>query len=159
MISRRDVFGLAGGLMSASWLCAQDPQRPVFWVKLSVSVTDSYTRHHIAGLKPNDFRVLEDGIPQRISTFREGANAPLLVNADGTTSPLLDPKAAEGGKQGINLVRESDEDLENSYTITYYPDHSNHNQGFRNIKIEVVPAVAKNWRVKCRPGYRPRPGF
>jgi hypothetical protein len=157
MISRRDFLEMAAGLAPAGWLRAQGAQRPVFWVKLSVTVTDSRTRY-IFGLKPTDFRVLEDGILQTISTFAEGTKPPLLVNADGTTRRLVDAKAAEAGKPGLDLVRE-DEDLDNSYTITYYPNPSNHNEGFRNIKIEIVPDVAKNWGVRCRAGYRPGGGF
>jgi hypothetical protein len=151
-------LGTAAGLTSASWLRAQDAQRPVFWVKLSVTVTEhivwrdvlafSHTRY-INGLEPSDFRILEDGILREITTFAEGAKTPLLV----------DPKAAgEGGKPGLDLryAKPSVEDLDSSYTITYCPDPSNHNDGFRKINIEIVPDVAKNWRVRSSPGYRPR---
>ena len=41
-------------------------------VVLSFQVTDS-KNHYINGLKPSDFRIYEDGIPQKISTFAEGA--------------------------------------------------------------------------------------
>ena len=93
-ISRRELFGLtAGGLL----LRAQPQQRPVFRVKvdmvvLSYQVTDS-KNHYIKGLKPSDFRIFEDGIPQKISTFAEGSNTPVAVAADGTTHPLLDARA------------------------------------------------------------------
>jgi len=78
--------------------------------------------------------------------------------------------ASEAGKPGLDLtiqrllqdqhlravdVSESmRNDLDNSYTITYFPGSSNHNEGFREIHIEIVPDVAKNWRVRCSPGYR-----
>jgi len=90
-ISRREIFGItAGGLL----LRAQTPQKPTFRVKvdmvvLSYQVTDS-KNHYIKGLKPADFRIYEDGILQRISTFAEGSNTPVAVAADGTTHPLLD---------------------------------------------------------------------
>jgi len=69
-------------------------QRPVFKVKvdmvvLSFQVTDS-KNHYIKGLKPADFRVYEDGILQRVSTFAEGASTPVAVADDGSTRPLLD---------------------------------------------------------------------
>jgi Ca-activated chloride channel family protein len=75
-------------------LRAQEGQRPVFRVKvdmvvLSFQVTDS-KNHYINGLKPTDFRIYEDGILQKISTFAEGAKAPLAVGDDGTTRPMLD---------------------------------------------------------------------
>ena len=157
MISRRDFLGTTACLTSASWLHAQDARRPVFWVKLSVTVTElvewrdvlAYSHiRYINGLVPSDFRVLEDGIPQKITTF-----------AEGSKPPLVDPKATgEVGKPGLDLRNSnpSVEDLDNAYTITYYPDPSNHNEGFRKINIEIVSDVAKNWRVKCSPGYRPR---
>jgi VWFA-related protein len=93
-ISRRELFGTAAG---AILLRAQSPQRPVFRVKvdmvvLSYQVTDS-KNHYIKGLKPGDFRIFEDGIPQKIATFAEGANTPVAVAADGTTRPLLDARA------------------------------------------------------------------
>jgi VWFA-related protein len=79
----------------APFLLAQDAgQRPIFRVKvdmvvLSFQVTDS-KNHYINGLKPADFRILEDGIPQRIATFGEGAKVPVAVATDGSTHPLLE---------------------------------------------------------------------
>jgi len=58
-------------------------------VVLSYQVTDS-KNHYIKGLKPGDFRVYEDGILQKISTFAEGSNTPVAVAVDGTTRPLLE---------------------------------------------------------------------
>ena len=112
MISRRDFLGTTAGLTSAGWLHAQDAERPVFWVKLSVTVSErlvwrdvltfsSQTRY-ISGLEPGDFRVLEDGILQKITTFAEGAKPPLLVSDDGSARPLVDPKASEAGARPYN---------------------------------------------------------
>ncbi|MFN8938569.1 MAG: VWA domain-containing protein, partial [Acidobacteriota bacterium] len=47
------------------------------------------------------------------------------------------------------------EDLGNSYTITYYPQ-TNPNEGFRKIAVEIKSDLAKKYRVRARPGYRPR---
>src|ERR1041385_3848367 len=102
MMSRRAFLGLTAALTSAGWLRAQDAQRPVFWVKLSFEVTDGRGRY-ISGLKPSDFRVLEDGVPQKLSIFAEGTKPPMLVNDDGSTRPLVDGKAAgEADKPGFN---------------------------------------------------------
>jgi VWFA-related protein len=91
-ITRRGFFGMtaAGGLL------AQDGQRTIFRVKvdmvvLSFQVTDSKGRY-VNGLKPSDFKIYEDGILQSISTFAEGAKAPMSVEADGTMKPLLESK-------------------------------------------------------------------
>jgi len=69
---------------------AQD--RPTFRVKvdlvvLSFTITDN-KGHYINGLQPKDFRVLEDGIPQKLSSFAEGNKPPLEVQADGSTRPI-----------------------------------------------------------------------
>ena len=99
-LSRRGFLGAAAG---ATLLRAQEPQRPVFRVKVdmvvhSFQVTDS-KNHYINGLKPADFRIFEDGIPQKIATFAEGANTPVAINADGTATPLLN--ANRGGVPGM----------------------------------------------------------
>ena len=60
-------------------------------VVLSFQVQDS-KNHYINGLKHSDFRIYEDGILQRVSTFAEGAKAPLAIGEDGSTHPLLEAR-------------------------------------------------------------------
>jgi VWFA-related protein len=97
---------MAGGLGAAALLPGQETERPIFRVKvdmvvLSFTVTDSKGRY-ITGLKPGDFRVLEDGIVQKMSTFAEGNRPPLAILEDGSTRPLIDiPAPAEGVKPGL----------------------------------------------------------
>jgi VWFA-related protein len=79
-------------------LLAQD-QRPTFRVKvdmvvLSFQVTDS-KNHYINGLKPSEFKIYEDGILQRVSTFAEGASTPVAVSPDGSTRPIVETKKEE----------------------------------------------------------------
>jgi VWFA-related protein len=86
------VAALCGG---AFWLWAQDSQRPIFRVKvdmvvLSFTVTDSKGKY-VNGLKPSDFKITEDGIPQKIATFGEGNKPVLQILEDGSTRPLLTP--------------------------------------------------------------------
>ncbi len=69
---------------------AQD--RPTFRVKvdlvvLSFTITDG-KGHYINGLQPKDFRILEDSIPQKLSSFAEGNKPPLEVQADGSLRPM-----------------------------------------------------------------------
>src|SRR6266853_567053 len=76
---------------------AQD--RPTFRVKvdmvvLSFTITDN-KGHYINGLKPKDFRILEDGIPQKFNTFADGDKPPMNVAADGTLLPM---QVSEAGK-------------------------------------------------------------
>jgi VWFA-related protein len=91
MIRSIGVFtGALGLLGSIAWLAAQE--NPVFRVKvdmvvLTFTVTDNKDRY-ITGLKPKDFRIMEDGIQQKMATFAEGNRPPLQVNDDGTTKPL-----------------------------------------------------------------------
>ena len=100
---------LALGLLTAAIFSlppaiqAQDP--PTFKVKvdmvvLSFTVTDNKGRY-VNGLKPADFKVLEDGIPQRVSTFSEGNRPPVQILEDGTTKPItggvVTPDPEKGG--------------------------------------------------------------
>lgn len=90
IISRRNFIGVAAG---ASLVTAQE--RPTIFrtnvdmVVHSFQVTDSKNKY-INGLKPTDFRIYEDRILQKVATFAEGAKAPLAVNDDGSTRPLLE---------------------------------------------------------------------
>lgn len=79
---------LAYGLVSCLVLqvseprpAAQDPMQlrvNVVLVQLSVAVTDN-KGNYVTGLRPEDFTISEDKIPQKISTFEEAADA----DADG----------------------------------------------------------------------------
>jgi len=98
--SRRELLLKALSSVPLLWaprLPAQDQERPTFRVKvdmvvLSFTVTDSKGRY-VNGLKPEDFRILEDGIPQKINTFAEGNKPPLQVLDDGSTRPLMTAQA------------------------------------------------------------------
>ncbi len=87
----------AGTLLWLPRGLASGQDRPTFRVKvdmvvLSFTVTDSKGRY-VNGLKPDDFRILEDGIPQRINTFAEGNRPPLQILDDGTARPLVTAQA------------------------------------------------------------------
>jgi len=78
------------------WLKAQDQERPTFRVKVDMVVL-SFTvfdqkGHYVNGLKPKDFKILEDAIPQKIATFAEGDRPPMQVLASGDMQPM--PRAA-----------------------------------------------------------------
>jgi Ca-activated chloride channel family protein len=87
LVAALGVTGLAAALV----LFAQE--RPVFrvtvdMVVLGFTVTDSKGKY-VTGLKPKDFRVLEDGIVQKFSTFGEGNRPPVQVMEDGSTQPIV----------------------------------------------------------------------
>jgi VWFA-related protein len=99
--TRRHFVATAAGLVPAAFappvVFAQDAGRPTFRVKvdmvvLSFTVTDSKGRY-VNGLKPSDFRILEDGIQQKLNTFAEGNKAPLQILDDGSTRPLATAQA------------------------------------------------------------------
>jgi len=74
-------------------------ERPTFSVKvdmvvLSFQITDN-KGHYISGLKPKDFRILEDGIPQKVVTFADGNKPPVQIAEDGSSSPIT---VSEEGK-------------------------------------------------------------
>ena len=100
-LSKAAIIGAAACLGGAGvWLYAQE--RPVFRVKvdmvvLSFTVTDSKGRY-VNGLKPSDFRVLEDGIVQKISTFAEGNKPPVQVLENGETQPLIASSPERGDR-------------------------------------------------------------
>src|ERR1043166_10172611 len=104
-ITRRGFIGVSAA--GASILRAQDAPRTVFKVKvdmvvLSFQVTDN-KGHYVNGLKPTDFKIYEDGILQQISTFAEGAKAPMAVSEDGSVRPLV-----EGSKDALPGMEKPD---------------------------------------------------
>lgn len=107
-MTRRSALSLAVPLLGGGIrLLGQD--RPTFRVKvdmvvLSFTITDSKGRY-VNGLKHTDFRVLEDGISQKIVTFAEGNKPPMQVLDDGSTRPLLNVEAASGSSVGISEGR------------------------------------------------------
>ena len=76
------------GLLALVVTLALAQERPTFRVKvdmvvLSFQITDN-KGHYINGLKPKDFRILEDGIQQKMVTFGEGDKPPAQLNEDGS---------------------------------------------------------------------------
>src|SRR5712692_11559386 len=60
---------------STRWMAAQEGETSirveVNMVQLNVAVMDS-KGNYVTGLRPSDFVVTEDGIPQKVATFGEG---------------------------------------------------------------------------------------
>jgi Ca-activated chloride channel family protein len=79
------------GIFGTLLLLAQD-KTPVFKSKvdlvvLTFTVTDGHG-HYINNLKPNDFKIYEDGIPEKITTFEEGNKPVMQVMEDGSLRPM-----------------------------------------------------------------------
>ena len=86
------ALGCAGAFFAVrDPLAAQgfaDGEGPTFRVEvdlvvLNIAVTDRRGRY-VTDLKPDDFKVLEDGIEQRLATFGSGSAAPIRVSEIGT---------------------------------------------------------------------------
>jgi Ca-activated chloride channel family protein len=110
-LNRRILIGASAALLIAS-LALLAQERPTFRVKvdmvvLSFTVTDS-KGHYINGLKPSDFHLTEDTIPQKINTFGEGNKPPVRVLENGTVQPLvasIEPGGTEPGGENAAEVR------------------------------------------------------
>ena len=89
----------------------------------------------------------------------EGAmvTAERLIRQEGRITARTGGKAywAKTWQKQVEAFESIREDLGNSYTVTYYPA-PNPNEGFRKISVEILPDIGKKYRVRSRPGYRPR---
>jgi Ca-activated chloride channel family protein len=108
---------------------------------------------------PDDVRAVaeDEGIPIYVISTNE-------VNKDAISSGVFKRLTSRtGGKaywaktwqKQVEAFESIREDLGNSYTVTYYPQ-PNPNEGFRKISVEITSDVGKKYRVRSRPGYRPR---
>ncbi len=95
------LFAIAAGF----WLHAQDQDQTTFHVKvdmvvLGFTVTDQKGKY-VNGLRPRDFKIYEDEIPQKVATFAEGDHAPMQVLDNGDTRPLRAGTSEAAGPGGI----------------------------------------------------------
>ncbi len=116
LIRNLAVAGAVAAGVGALFMWAQE-RMPVFksninLVVLTFTVTDGHGRY-INNLKPSDFKVLEDGIEEKITTFEEG-NAPVMqVMNDGSLKPMApseeQAQAAANSATPVGLDPHSDE--------------------------------------------------
>jgi len=91
-MAKKYLLFLALALSSGTWVAAQESEPNirvvVDMVQLNVAVTDS-KGNYVTGLRPSDFAIVEDNIPQKLATFGEG-NEPVYrvadVGPDGKTT-------------------------------------------------------------------------
>ena len=95
-MAKRYVFPCLGVLIFLSsfavWLAAQDNGGSVIrvvvsMVQLNVAVTDA-KGNYVTTLRPSDFDITEDGIPQKVATFEEGNEGPQNL-LDAAQDPAL----------------------------------------------------------------------
>jgi Ca-activated chloride channel family protein len=108
---------------------------------------------------PDDVRAVaeDEGIPIYVISTNE-------VNKDAISSGVFKRLTQRTGGQAywakswqkqVEAFESIREDIGNSYTVTYYPQ-PNPNEGFRRITVEMPNDPGKKFRVRSRPGYRPR---
>jgi VWFA-related protein len=111
---------------------------------------------------PDDVRAVaeDEGIPIYVISTSEVNKDPVSSNIFKRIATRTGGKAyfAKTWQKQVEAFESIREDLGNSYTVTYYPQ-PNPNEGFRKITIEIASDVGKKYRVRARPGYRPRGGF
>ena len=119
-MAKRTVLVCVGILVLVSgfavWLAAQqdNPQENasnvirvvVSMVQLNVAVTDS-KGNYVTTLRPSDFVLTEDGIPQKVATFEEGNEGPqnLLEAAQNPPSPGSPVLEHRSDPRGADLPR------------------------------------------------------
>jgi VWFA-related protein len=112
-------------------------------------------------IAPDNVRVVaeDEGIPIYVISTNEVNNDPISSAVFRRVTTRTGGKAyfAKTWQRQVEAFESIRDDLGNSYTVTYYPA-PNLNEGFRRITVEVPSDVAKRYRVRARPGYRPRPG-
>jgi VWFA-related protein len=111
---------------------------------------------------PDDVRAVaeDEGIPIYVISTNEVTKDPIssgifkrITNSTGGKSYF-----AKTWQKQVEAFESIREDLGNSYTVTYYPQ-PNPNEGFRKLRIELLPEAMKKYKVRARPGYRPQRGI
>jgi VWFA-related protein len=98
-----------GLCLHSSKLLAQN--KPTFKAKVDLVVLSFTVQdrrgHYVKNLKPSDFRVLEDGIGQKISTFAEGTKPAMRILEDGSLKHIMGDETADTSQPGPELPTES----------------------------------------------------
>ncbi len=150
-----DDAALYNGLLLALRDAAKVPGRKVI-------IVFSNGPDNSSMIAPDDVRAVaeDEGIPIYVISTSE-------VNKDPMSSAIFRRiSTGTGGKayfaktwqKQVEAFESIREDLGNSYTVTYYPQQ-NPNEGFRKIAVEITSDIGRKYRVRARPGYRPRGGF
>jgi Ca-activated chloride channel homolog len=102
-----------------------------------------------------------EGIPIYMISTREAKQDPLNTAVFERISASTGGQAyfAKNWKEQQQAFDSVREDLSHLYALSYYPQ-PNPNRGWRTITVKLIGEKLKNFRVRTRNGYRPRPtGF
>ena len=102
---RPATAGLAEGLVEPQETHSEKPvlRVEVNLVLLNVAVTDS-KGHYVTGLRPSDFMIFEDNIPQKIASFGEGNEPQRTLDAAAGGDPKPEPPAAPLGGANVFVL-------------------------------------------------------
>ena len=102
-----------------------------------------------------------EGIPIYMISTREAKQDPLNTAVFERISASTGGQAyfAKNWKEQQQAFDSVREDLSHLYALSYYPQ-PNPNRGWRTITVKLAGEKLKNFRIRTRNGYRPRPtGF
>lgn len=154
---RKAVAGDDAALYNALLLCLRDAAKVP---GRKVVIVFSNGPDNASIIAPDDVRAVaeDEGIPIYVISTNEVNKDPISSAVFRRLSTRTGGKAyfAKTWQKQVEAFESVREDLGNSYTVTYYPA-TNPNEGFRKISVEITPDVGKRYRVRARPGYRPRP--
>jgi VWFA-related protein len=147
-----DDTALYNGLLLALRDAAKVPGRKVV-------IVFSNGPDNASMVAPDDVRTVaeDEGIPIYVISTNDVNKDPISSSVFRRITQSTGGKAywAKTWQKQVEAFDAIREDIGNSYAVTYYPA-ANPNEGFRKINIEIVTDAAKKYRVRARPGYRPR---
>lgn len=147
-----DDTALYNGLLLALRDAAKVPGRKVI-------IVFSNGPDNASMVAPDDVRTVaeDEGIPIYVISTNDVNKDPISSSVFRRLTSSTGGKAywARSWQKQVEAFDAIREDIGNSYAVTYYPA-ANPNEGFRKVNIEIVTDTAKKYRVRSRPGYRPR---
>lgn len=152
---RLQPISVAAGLLLAAvsqfaWTQSPSPDEAVYRVSVRLVVVDAQVVEKKSGqavrsLKQEDFQVLEDGVPQQISSFSQDRlplSVVLLFDLTDSVRPVL-KKLAEGALEALQHLKPEDE-----VAVMTYAASAELIQDFTRDRALAVAAIEKASRMK-----------
>jgi VWFA-related protein len=144
------ILFISGLIALSSHAQTPQPAPPVFrldvrLVQVDAQVLNKKTRHITPSLKPEDFLVLEDNVPQRISTFSQDKlplSVVILFDLTDSVRPVL-KLLADGALQALQHLKPEDE-----VTVMVYAASTQVLQEATTDRSLAVAAIEKASRMK-----------
>ncbi len=153
---RRSVAGDETALYNCLLLTLRDAARVS---GRKVIIVFSNGPDNASAVSPDDVGAIaeDEGVPIYVISTRELNRDPISSNAFRRITQRTGGKAyfAKTWQRQSEAFVEIREELDSSYTVTYYPQ-PNPNRGWRSIQVELTGAEQRRYRVRTRAGYRPK---